>query len=482
VDSRESGRANVATIRESARDIPVRETVDVLVAGGGLGGVSAAVAAARAGASTLLVERNGFPGGVATAGLCCSVFNCFYKPCHELVVKGNALEFVDALAQAGGSGAGWHDHKGHIIFDLERAKVELIDLLESAGVHCLFDTLVAQAVKDGEAVSGVIIESKSGREAIRAQVVVDATGDADVAYLAGAPVHSLGEGVRARHSYNFGVGNVDVDRFVQYFCDHPDQYPAYMDVDWTFEQAHQHYRQTGTFLFPHGGGIQLDLIQRGVKSGEYRTSYGLYDGVDALQMHAIRELSVVHMVTGMTDIDDLDVNKITQAMTDGKRMAFCVTDYFRKHVPGFERAYVAATADDLGMRATRWIDGDFTFETEMRERATRFADAIGRGVVQRNYVRHPGPGAWGVQSLTDETFDIPYRCLLPRRIDGLLMGSGRSVSAANPLLLRVMAHTMVVGQGAGVGAALSCRQGVPPREVDVAALQRELRRQGVDLG
>jgi hypothetical protein len=163
-------------------------------------------------------------------------------------------------------------------------------------------------------------------------------------------------------------------------------------------------------------------------------------------------------------------------------MAFYVTDYFRKYLPGFERSYVIGTADDLGMRATRWIDGESVFTETMKSKPTRFHDAIGRGVVQKNYVKNPAPDAWNVQSFTDETFDIPYRCLIPRKIDDLLIGSGRSVSASTPMLLRVMALTMVVGQGAGVAAAISARDNVAPRNVNIAALQEELEQQGVDLG
>ena len=469
------------TIIEPSREIRVRDEVDVLVAGGGLGGVSAAVASARAGARTLLVERNGYPGGVATAGLCCSVFNCFYTPSHELKVKGNALEFVDELARAEGPGCAWHDHKGHIIYDVERAKLVLIDLLDKAGVSCLFDAFVVGAIVDGNTARGLVIESKSGREAIRARVLIDATGDADVAHLAGAPLRWIGAEVNAKHSYCFRVGNVNVDRFVQYFVDHPDQYAPYMDVDWGFDEAYRQYQQTGTFLFPHGGGMQMDLIREGVAKREFETTLGVHDTLDALQMHAIRDLGVVHVVTGHVVIDDLDVGRISRAMSDGKRLAFYVTDFFRGNVPGFERAAVIATADDLGMRATRWIEGDLDFTDDMKRTPTAFDDTVGRGVVQRNYVKNPKPRAWGVQTFADGTFDIPYRCLLPKRVEGLLMGSGRSVSATSPYLLRVMALTMVVGQAAGVAAAISTQQGVTPRSVDTGVVQRELMRQGVDL-
>jgi hypothetical protein len=455
--------------------------VDVLVAGGGLAGVSAAVGAARAGARTLLLERNGFPGGVATAGMCCSVFNCFYTPSHELVVRGNSRDFVDELARAGGAGGHWHEHRGHIVYDVERGKLALTELLERAGAGYLFDALVVDVIQEGDALQGAVIESKSGREAIRARVVVDATGDADVAHRAGAPLRHTSELGWARHSYVFRIGNVDVDRFAQYFADHPEQYADYMDVDWTVDDALRQYRETGTFLFPHGGGIQMDLIKQGLASGEYPTAIGVHDDLAALQMHALRNPGVVHVITGFCELPDLDVGRITRAMADGRRLAFAVTDYFRRYVPGFERAYVTATADDLGIRASRWLDGEFVFTSAMKSEPTRFEDAVGRGVVEHDYVKNLAPGAWGCQTFLDATFDLPYRCLLPRRVEGLLMGSGRSVSAENPFLLRCMALTMVVGQGAGVAAAVSARKGTPPRSVDVSRVQEELTRQGVVL-
>lgn len=472
------------TIREPARDLPVRAKVDVLVCGGGLGGVSAAVAAARAGARTMLVERNGFPGGVATAGMCCSVFNYLYTPKHEPLVKGNSLEFIDRLAAAEGYGTKWREHKGHIIFDVERGKLVLTELLEEAGVQYLWDTTVCGAFMDteGTTIQGVAIESKSGREALLAEVVVDATGDADVAALAGAPVHTLRDIPGAKHSFVFRIGNVDLDAFVQYFLDHPDQYPEHMDVDWSLDEAVAQYRQVGTFLFPHGGGMQMDIIKQGVERGEYPTKIGVHDTIDALQMHAIRDLGVVHVITGFLKLSDLNIAEITRGMADGRRMAFQVTDFFRRHMPGFSRAAVVNTADDLGIRASRWLDGDFVFTKEMRGTPVRFPDAIGRGVVEEFRVKHPGPRAWATEVLTDASFDIPYRCLLPRKVDGLVMGAGRSISAQDPHLLRIMAVTMIVGQGAGVAAAMSARAGCTPREVQIGAVQEELRRQGVALG
>lgn len=466
-------------ITEPSRNIPVRTKVDVLVAGGGLGGISAAIAAARAGAETLLIERNGFLGGVATAGMCCSIFNCFYTSEHKPGVTGNAVTIADALAEAAGYGRKWHRHKGHVIYDVEQAKSVFERLVEEAGARILYDTLASDVVMQGDELQGLVIESKSGREAVLSKVIVDATGDADVADRAGAPLHTKPQ--RSIHSYCFRLGRVDVDRFVQYFVDHPDQYPEHMDVDWTFEDALKQYRDTGTFLFPHGGAMQMDIFKEARRVGTLPERVGVYDTVDACQMHAIRDRGVVHVITGFAHFDDLDIQHISRSVVDGRRLANIVTDFFRENVPGFEQSFIIATADDLGIRVSRWIDGDFVFTRAMKENPTRFRDAIGRGVVEHHPVKHPGERAWGAQALNDATFDIPYRCLLPRQVENLIMGAGRSVSTEDPFLLRVMVLTMVVGQGAGVAAALAAGKGSTPRSVDIAAVQAELENQGVVL-
>ena len=471
------------TIIEKEKRVPVRAKAEVIVAGGGLAGVAAAVASARAGAKTILIERNSFPGGVATAGMCCSVFNCFYTPGHELIVKGLPLEIVDRLAaDGGGPGKVWHDHKGHIIYDVEKAKLVLAELLEEAGVDYLFETQISDTIIKDDVLQGVIIESKSGREAVLAGAVVDATGDADVAVRCGAPYFMKQPGDdHGAASFVFRVGGVDVDAFVDYFRQNPSEYPEGMDVDWTLGEALLQYEKTGTFLFPHGGGIQMKAIQKGVENGSYPLSSGAHTNLNALQMHAIRSLGVVHMITGFVDVSGLDVSVIGRSVTDGRRMAFTVCDYFRANIPGFEQAYVSQTADDLGIRISRWIDGGFVFTPEMKSTPSRCPDSIGRAVVERHFVKHGGKGAWSVQAFDEAYYQIPYRCLLPRGVDGLIMGAGRSVSAANPALLRVMVTTMTVGQGAGIAAAISAKSGIPLRSIDTDLLQAELLCQGVDL-
>ena len=466
------------SIHELARDLPVRAEYEVIVCGGGLGGVAAAIAAARAGAKTLLIERNSFLGGVATAGMCCSIFNCYYTggAARHLGTTGIAVEVADALAAAMGYGNKWHAHKGHIIYDIERGKQVLQNLVSDAGADMLLQSCLAGTVMEEGTVRGVIVESKSGREAILGTVVVDATGDADIAAYAGAPVQVCEQGI---HSLCFRLGNVDVDVFVGYFREHPDQFPAYMDVDWSLSEALAQYDECGTFLFPHGGGMQLDAFQRAQANGELPATIGMQDTTDACQMHALRQTGVVHVITGFTHFNGLDVELISRSILDGRRMAFIVAEVYRKYLPGFANAFIAGTAANLGVRTSRYLDGEFTFTAEMMRAGVRQPDAVGRAVGWDYVVKHHGPNAWGAQICHADSFDVPYRCLLPRGIDGLLMGAGRSISTDNPSLLRVMAHTMVVGQSAGTAAAVAAQTDATPRQVSLASVQTELRRQGV---
>jgi hypothetical protein len=254
-----------------------------------------------------------------------------------------------------------------------------------------------------------------------------------------------------------------------------------MDVNWSVDEALAQYDDCGTLLFPHGGGVQLEAFQQARADGALPDRVGIQDTVDACQMHANRRTGIVHVVTGFTRFDGLDVVKASLSIHDGRRMAFTMAEVYRRYVPGFSRAFVVGTAANLGVRTSRYMDGAFTFTAAMMAAGTRQPDAVGRAVGWDHPTLHRGPGAWGCQVLREDSFDLPYRCLLPRDIDGLLMGAGRSLSTANPSLLRVMVHTMVVGQAAGAAAAVAAKAGATPRTVDVTTVQDELRRQGVSL-
>ena len=467
-------------IHEPGRDLPVRGQVDVIVAGGGLGGVAAALASARSGARTLLVERNSFLGGVATAGMCCSIFNCFYTSEHRLGSTGIPVEIADALAEAMGYGKAWHDHKGHIIYDIELGKLVLAQLVEDAGVDMLLGTRVAGAVMDGNRIRGLIVESKSGREALLAKVVVDATGDADVAHEAGAAL-AVENAAGSLHSLCFRLGNVSVDGFVDYFRNDPEQYPAYMDVEWNLDEAVAQYEACGTLLFPHGGGIQMRAFQQAKADGALPEKIGLHNTTDACQMHLMRDQGMAHVVTGFVRFDGIDVDQITRSVNDGRRMAFVLADVYRRYIPGFETAFVAGVAANLGVRFSRRIKGDVLLTAASRSAQPEWPDAVGRCVLYDHRKMHPGKAAWGAQVMSDQTFQIPRGCLLPKGIEGLIMGAGRSAATDQHWILRVMVTTMAVGQGAGATAAMAARADTTPRAVKIGTVQGGLADLGVEL-
>jgi hypothetical protein len=162
-------------------------------------------------------------------------------------------------------------------------------------------------------------------------------------------------------------------------------------------------------------------------------------------------------------------------------MAYHAAEFMRKRMPGFENAFICGFADNLGIRASRYIDGEFVFTAGMKSTPSRFKDAIGQGVVETQAKLHKADNAWNAQVFGNDVYQIPYRCLIPRNVDGLIMGAGRSVSAENPYLLRVMATTMSVGQAAGIAAALSAKDGEDFRRLDVCKVQKELSAQNVEL-
>jgi hypothetical protein len=340
------------------------------------------------------------------------------------------------------------------------------------------DSPVVDAITDGTQVTGVVAAGKNGLEIVSCREAIDATGDCDLSVLSGA-AYTQRDSTRA--SYVFRVGNVDTDRFIDYFRSNPGQYPERMDIDWTIAEALAQYDETGTFLFPHGGGMQMELIAEAVRNGDLPERFGAYDTLDAMQMHLLRDPGVCHVITGFVGNPDLDAAALSRSVLDGKRIAYLFTGFMKKYLPGFESACVSATADDLGIRGSRWIVGRSTFTREMKTSAYRCADAIGTGVAEINQKLYPDKRAWNAQTFTNDVFEIPLGCLLSSNRDNLIIGAGRGADSDPPLLLRTMVVTMITGQGAGTAAAIAAKAGVPVCDVRYPDVRAELIRQGVEF-
>ena len=425
------GGSELEFIREREKKIPVAFRADVVVAGGGPAGLGAALAAARNGAKTVLVERYGCLGGLATMGL---VILLPPPPGGGGRGYGGILqEIVDQLFELGAAYQfkAREDHAGLVIFDSEVFKLVADRMVEKAGVKLLLDSLAVDAVVGGNTIKGIIVENKSRRQVIISRIVVDATGDGDIASAAGAPYEKSEKHKILPMSLVYIIGGVNNDRVREYQREDPELRKAAKKAGFTYYawELKREERRGPTFL-------HMDRIKKGQ----------------------------VVVFGGSMRADGTDVEDLTKAEIELRRRARRELDFLKKHIPGFKNSYIATTAPYLGVRETRRILGEYVLSEADLDKKRVFPDAVG-------WYAHP--------TRPREMYSIPYRCLVPLGIDNLLV-AGKCFSATHGAQDRVrdIPACMAMGQAAGTAAALSVKRGVRPRQVDVALLQKILAKQG----
>ena len=462
------------TIRESEREIEVLDEVDVLVAGAGVSGCAAAVAAARVGAKTMLLERNGVLGGVATAGLMANIGNTYLDRDGRVVIHGIAKEVVDRMVARGAASEKWASREvPGIVIDSEQLKVLLVEMQQEAGVKVLTHSLAARPIMDGNAVKGVFVESKVGRQAVLAKAVVDATGEADIANQTGCPMRWK----TGFASLVFKMGGVNLDALYQHFKRHPETFPIGMDMVKGFAEFERNWVERGIFFFPHGGAGKWDIFQRAIEKGEFEPKRGQFYGLAAAGLYGLKHLDTVIINSNFWNVETLNTPEVSQAELQAEQACYYVADFFRRQVPGFEKAYIVQLAADLGIRVSRGIEGEATLTSQHTSagKPVHFEDVIGCQPARANFSESG-------EFFHAYTFDIPFGITIPKESDGLLVGSGKSVSSQPVGLVRGMASCMTVGQAAGAAAGLAAKQEIAPRRLEVRTLQRALLEQGVKLG
>ena len=450
------------SISEPARQTAVFHETDVLVVGSGPGGLAAALAAARCGVSVTLLERFGcFGGNITVVGV--EGF-AWYR--HEATVEAGGIgrEFEDRAKEMGAA----VPESQSLSYELDSEGFKLVAdaLVEEAGIHPMLHRMFVAPIMEGDAIRGVIVESKAGREAILAKRVIDATGDADVARMAGAPTIKTPVEEMQAASVMFHLAGVDKQAFMAGVRADPQTYADWSTGEWQVQTDGKEDEMFSPFLakpFAHA-------IREGVIPAHLNTIGGTWGAV-----HDSGEMTYMNLVH-LAGCDGTDPDSMTRFEIEGRRQAMYAIDALRRFTPGCENVRLRNFGMSIGIRDTRKLDAVYNMtEQDVRQEA-RFEDSIG---IYPEFI--DGYGVLVIPT-TGRYMHIPYRAMLPKGVDNLLVagraiGGDRIAHAAT----RNMACCAVAGQGAGVAAALSVRDGCGVDVVDMGKLQRQLEAQGVRI-
>ncbi|MCQ2428677.1 MAG: FAD-dependent oxidoreductase [Clostridia bacterium] len=455
-----------------SKELKAVYTPEVLVVGGGPSGFCAAVAAARNGADVMLVEQNGFCGGMATAGLVAPFMTCYDQGGTEMLIRGLFEETVNRLCAIGGA---IHPskidapsaftsyitvgHKRVTPFRAEALKLVIDEMLAEAGVKVLYHTSFVDAeVKDGR-IESVIVHRKNGLCVITPKIVIDCTGDGDVAAASGVPFELGNEktGKIQPATMFFRIGNVDLSKIEADYMENIDNFYRkdgvnYRSLHWWVEKARE------------AGDWNLD-----------RVSVGLFRGVDE------DEWSI--NTSRIMGIDGTDSESLTRGEIEGRQQVDQIFKFFVKYVPGCENAKLLQTGSTLGIRETRHIKGKKCLMVEDLLNCAVPEDSV---VIAANSVDIHGK--FGPRSNeyialpAGKYYGIPYGTMVPEGISNLLV-SGRCISAESDAAgaVRVMTPCMALGQAAGTAAAMAASSDTPVADLDTGLLREKLIAGGVRL-
>lgn len=443
-----------------SKNIEIKGNYDLVVCGGGFSGFAAAYSAAREGLSVILVERHGALGGVGTNGLVNHLLGerVIEDGAVKACVGGLFSQIEEKLLQIGGAvdvktvdlslpPHGWLSELGlGLIFDKEKMKLLLEEMLLGVGVDILYMTDILDVIRENDTLKGIVVHNKSGLYAIAGSYFVDATGDADICAMSGLETQKGDEeGGMAAASLEMHLENVHWEALTEYMRS---------TGDVRFRALIGKLKEAGIWNFPYEIFISVMLTEK-----------------DTFMINTIRQVGV----------DGTDVHSVTNAIVGGRKENFELLEIARKHFPGFQNARVRAIAPVIGIRETRRIVGEYTLTVEDLIAARDFSDSIalsGYGWDMPNPKKPSHQPFHGVKRSSPIT-QIPYRCLLPRGV-GNLITVGRCISVEREVLgpVRVMGPCIAMGEAAGIATWLACREKIAYCNVCTATLREKILSKG----
>lgn len=433
---------------------------DVIVCGGGTAGACAAIAAARLGARTLIIEQMGFLGGTQTGGLVLPYMN--YHAGGQQLITGMHQEIIDRLGE-------WPGGVKTRYFNYELLKYVLEDMALEAGVGLLYHTFVAETVVEGPRLASIIAYNKSGRREFSAQQFIDCTGDADVAFRAGVPCGSgrPEDGLNQSASLRFVVGNVDLMALairVAELTDMPCEPP---EVQMGFSKGHT--------VAPKIEAI----VDQAAADGVFTPEEGGY-----VQFFSVpgRPREVAFNCPRVTFVNGAKAEDLTKVQVQGRKTIPKIMEFCKRYLAGFEAAYLLTTAPLPGIRESRRIVGEYVLQAEDCLQPTRFDDRVAKSCYPIDVHNPSGVGVTLKGLPPGEYHDVPYRCLVPLSVDDLLV-AGRCISATfdAQAAIRIEPTCRALGEAAGVAAALCLKLGCTPRELPAQELLAQLAAQGANV-